>query len=58
MGFSVLLRVVWGGVGGGVAAKVGDAAVSGRWISMRMWGVGEGKSVIGMSQKPNKVGTN
>jgi hypothetical protein len=46
-GFSVLLQVVWGGVGGGVAAEVGDAAVSGNWISQRVWGVSVGKSVMG-----------
>jgi hypothetical protein len=30
-----------------VAAEVGDAAVSGNWISRRVWGVSVGKSVMG-----------
>ncbi len=41
-----------------MAAEVGDAAVLGRWISRRVWGVSVGKLVIGMPLKPNEVGTN
>ncbi len=46
-GFPVLLRVVWGGVGGGVAVEIGNAAVLGNWILQRVWGVSVGKSVMG-----------
>jgi hypothetical protein len=35
------------GVGGGVAAEVGNAAVLGKWISRRLWVVSVGKSVMG-----------
>ncbi len=46
IGFLVLLRVVWGWV----VAEVGEAAMSGKWVSLKVWGVSVGKSVISMPQ--------
>ncbi len=47
IGFLVLLRVVWGSW---VVAEVGEAAMSGKWVSLKVRGVSVGMSVIGMPQ--------
>ncbi len=43
-----------GGVGGGVAAEVGDAAVSGNWILQRVWRVSVGKLVMGSLKRQTR----
>ncbi len=46
IGFLVLLRVVWGWV----VAEVGEAAMSGKWVLLKVWGVNVGMLVVGMPQ--------
>ncbi len=40
--------------GGGVAAEVDNAAVSGNWILRRVWGVSLGKSVMGSLKRQTR----
>ncbi len=53
-GFPVLLGVVWGGVGCGVAAEVGNAPVSGKWILQRVWGVSVVELVMGILKRQTR----
>ncbi len=46
IGFLVLLWVVWGWK----VTEVSEAAMSGKWVSLKVWGVSVGKLVIGMPQ--------